>query len=95
MIDMEKINERFDAFDNRHNHLQNMDLKALNGLFQVSSAFEGIGICKNNKFMCSNYFGVIDGYEVSDHVAFHVKAVDAGPLLYINPVFLVNGKLGL
>ena len=82
-------------FDSRLNHLQNMDFKALNGWLQVSSAFGGMGIYKTSKFIHSNYFGVKDGYEVSDHVAFHLKAVDTGALLYINPVFLVNSKLGL
>ena len=82
-------------FESRLNHLQNMDFKALNGWLQVSSAFGGMGIYKAAKFLHSNYFGVKDGHEVSDHVAFHLKAVSSGAQLYINPKFLVESKLGL
>lgn len=92
---MVKTNERHDEVDSRLNHLQNMDFKALNGWLQVSSPFSGMGIYKTNKFMHSNYFGVKDGYEVSGHVAFHLNAVDAGGLIYINPIFLVNNNLGV
>ena len=77
------------------NNLQTMDFRKLKGWLQVSSAFGGMGIYKTEKFVHSSYFGVKDGYEVSDHVAFHLKAVESGAMLYINPEFLVDSKLGL
>jgi len=82
-------------FDACLTNLQSMDFRKLKGWLQVTSAFGGMGIYKTSKFVHSNYFGVKDGYEASDHVAFHKKAVESGALLYINPGFLVNSKLGL
>jgi len=82
-------------FDNCLNNLQRMDFKKLNGWLNVMSAFGGMGIYKTSKFVNSSYFGVKDNYEVSDHVAFHLKAVESGAMLYLNPRFLVNSKLGL
>ena len=82
-------------FDACLTNLQRMDFRKLKGWLQVNSAFGGMGVYKTSKFIHSNYFGVKDGYEVSDHVAFHLKAVESGALLYINPKFLVNSKLGL
>jgi hypothetical protein len=82
-------------FDACLTNLQKMDLQKLKGWLQVSSAFGGMGVYKTNSFIHSNYFGTKEGYEVSDHVAFHLKAVESGALLYINPKFLVTSKLGL
>lgn len=82
-------------FDACLTNLQRMDFRKLKGWLQVSSAFGGMGLYKTSKFIHSNYFGIKGGYEVSDHVAFHLKAEKAGALLYINPKFLVDSKLGL
>ena len=82
-------------FDHSLNNLQSMDFKKLNGWLSVFSAFGGMGIYKTSKFLNSNYFGVEDGYEACEHVNFHLKAVETGATLYINPHFLVNSKVGL
>jgi len=82
-------------FDHALNNLQKIDFKMLNGWLCVDSAFGGMGIYKTNKFINSNYFGVKDGYEVCEHVTFHLKAVEAGAQIFINPKFLVNSKIGL
>ena len=82
-------------FEARLKHIQRMDFKKLNGWLQVSSAFGGMGLYKTQKFINSNYFGVKGGQEVADHVAFHLKAVNSGAQLFINPFFVVDSKLGL
>lgn len=92
---MDPILSNSTIFDTCLKNLQRIDFRKLNGWLQVQSAFGGMGIYKTDRFVHSNYFGVKDGYEASDHVAFHLKAISYGALLYINPLFLVDSRLGL
>ena len=72
--------------------IQNLDFSKLTAWLKVDSAFGGIGLYKTASFAYSSYFGFKDGYEVTDHLAFHEKARLQGATFYINPSFIA-GKL--
>jgi len=92
-----RMNQIVPAFSDQNildlclHNLQNLDFSKLTAWLKVDSAFGGIGLYKTASFAYSSYFGYKDGYEVTDHLAFHEKARLQGATFYINPGF-VAGK---
>lgn len=79
-----------DAYDLFWKNINKIDFKNMRAWLAVDSAFGGMGVYKLASFRYAQYFGLENGQETCEHVAFHQKAVCHGARLYINPKFIVN-----